>query len=206
MVLWTKIQNVFVKSIFELAKTFASRYMCSMKITVPKIQRWMQIANLLKNCLSRGQRLHCLLILFLLFFFFFLRYVSPRSRFLVKPVFDRAEVRPAISGRCSSLRPWLISGTTLATFETFRSLPPSLSPSFSLSRRAFFRAFVGRKILAESSSEEAATWKYKKRCVMKALSLFGPDLISRVCASERASERSRVHFSAKSGVEVKRLN
>lgn len=33
---------------------------------------------------------------------------------------------------------------------------------------------------------------------MKALSLFGPDLISRVLA--------RVHFSAKSGVAIKRLN
>lgn len=40
---------------------------------------------------------------------------------LAKPVFDRAEVRPAISGPCTSLRSWFISGTALATFETLRS-------------------------------------------------------------------------------------
>lgn len=41
---------------------------------------------------------------------------------LVKPVFDRAVVRAAISGPCAPpSRPRLISGTALATFETLCS-------------------------------------------------------------------------------------
>lgn len=74
----------------------------------------------------------------------------------MKPVFDRAEVRPAVSGPCPSLppslHPWFISGTALATFETLNTL--SLSRVCAPLSRSFFPGFVGRKILAESSSVE----------------------------------------------------
>lgn len=114
---------------------------------------------------------------FLLLFFFV---NSPRDldfERLVKPVFDRTEVRPAISGPCPSPRPRFISGTALATFETSSSLG-----CVRRSREAFFRALSGvkswpshrrRRPLKNTTTKSGAF-------VMKALSLFGPDLISRV--------------------------
>lgn len=150
----------------------------------------MYIANLLKNRLPRGQRLLCLLVLFS-FFLFFLGVCLPSISISGETSFWSGR------GKASHFRSVLLP-SSVAHIRHDTCNVWNILLSLCLSRRAFFRAFVGRKILAESSSEEAATWKHndKKRCVMKALSLFGPDLISRVCASEHASELSRVHFSA----------